>query len=89
MNWFRCKIDTYVSKLPKLIYLEIFRTAEMPQLGLMLVGLVFRRHQKKAEVGAENKETPWKDAGYVAWLGWGGTSGINWASKKLQQIDKK
>ena len=49
----------------------------------------FKRHQKNAEVGAENKETPWKDAGYVAWLGWGGTSGINWAAKKLQQIDKK
>ena len=49
----------------------------------------FQRHRKNAEVGAENKATPWKDAGYVAWLGWGGTSGINWAAKKLQQIDKK
>ena len=49
----------------------------------------FQRHRKNAEVGAENKATPWKDAGYVAWLGWGGTSGINWASKKLKQIDKK
>ena len=49
----------------------------------------FQRHKKNAEVSAENKSTPWRDKGYVAWLGWGGTSGINWASKKLKQIDKK
>ena len=49
----------------------------------------FQRHKKNAEVSAENKSTPWKDKGYVAWLGWGGTSGINWASKKLKSIDKK
>jgi len=49
----------------------------------------FQRHKKNSEVSAENKSTPYKDKGYVAWLGWGGTSGINWASKKLKQIDKK
>ena len=49
----------------------------------------FRRHKKNAEVNPEFEATPWKDKGYVAWLGWGGTSGINWAAKKLQQIDKK
>tara|TARA_R110000744_G_scaffold355586_2_gene462167 strand:- start:325 stop:789 length:465 start_codon:yes stop_codon:yes gene_type:complete len=49
----------------------------------------FQRHKKNAEISPENKSTPWKDNGYVAWLGWGGTSGINWAAKKLQQIDKK
>jgi hypothetical protein len=49
----------------------------------------FKRHQKNAEINPEFESTPWKDKGYVAWLGWGGTSGINWAAKKLQQIDKK
>ncbi len=49
----------------------------------------FKRHQKNAEVGEENKSTPWKDKGYVAWLGWGGTEGIEWASRKLKQIDKE
>ncbi len=44
----------------------------------------FKRHEKNAEVSAENKSTPWKDRGYVAWLGWGGTSGVNWAIKKLK-----
>ena len=49
----------------------------------------FKRHQKNAEVSAEFKSTPWKDRGYVAWLGWGGTSGVNWAIKKLESIDNK
>lgn len=46
----------------------------------------FQRHQKNAEVSPEFKDTPWKDKGYVAWLGWGGTTGINWASDKLKSI---
>ena len=46
----------------------------------------FARHEQNAEVSAEFKSTPWKDRGYVAWLGWGGTSGIEWAKRKLQSI---
>jgi hypothetical protein len=46
----------------------------------------FQRHKKNSEVSPELKTTPWKDAGYVAWLGWGGTTGINWASDKLNSI---
>ena len=46
----------------------------------------FARHRENAEVAAEFKDTPWKDKGYVAWLGWGGTSGVEWASKKLDSI---
>ena len=49
----------------------------------------FKRHQKNADIDPKFKGTPWKDAGYVAWLGWGGTSGIEWAIRKLKQIDKK
>jgi len=49
----------------------------------------FKRHKKNAEINPEFKSTPWKDKGYVAWLGWGGTSGIEWAINKLKQIDKK
>ena len=48
----------------------------------------FKRHEKNAKINPEFKATPWKDKGYVAWLGWGGTSGINWAINKLKQIDK-
>ncbi len=49
----------------------------------------FKRHEKNAKINPDYKSTPWKDKGYVAWLGWGGTSGINWAINKLKQIDKK
>ena len=49
----------------------------------------FKRHQKNAEIDPKYKSTPWKDRGYVAWLGWGGTSGVEWAIRKLKQIDKK
>lgn len=46
----------------------------------------FNRHRKNAVVAPEYKATPWKDRGYVAWLGWGGTSGVNWAIKKAESI---
>lgn len=46
----------------------------------------FQRHKKNSEVSPEFKETPWKDKGYVAWLGWGGSTGISWASDKLKSI---
>lgn len=46
----------------------------------------FERHRQNAEVSPEFKDTPWKDKGYVAWLGWGGSTGISWASDKLKSI---
>ena len=49
----------------------------------------FQRHRQNAEVAPEFKSTPWKDAGYVAWLGWGGTTGIEWASRKLESIRRQ
>ena len=46
----------------------------------------FNRHRKNAAIDPKYKDTPWKDRGYVAWLGWGGTSGVNWAIKKAESI---
>ena len=46
----------------------------------------FERHRKNAEINPEFKATPWKDKGYVAWLGWGGSSGVKWAQRKLKSI---
>lgn len=45
----------------------------------------FNRHRKNAKIDPKYKSTPWKDNGYVAWLGWGGTTGINWAMKISKQ----
>lgn len=44
----------------------------------------FNRHRKNAAVDPKFKGEPWKDAGYVAWLGWGGTTGIDWAIRTMK-----
>ena len=49
----------------------------------------FNRHRKNSKVDPKFKSTPWKDNGYVAWLIWGGTSGVDWAIKKMEQIRNK
>jgi len=46
----------------------------------------FARHKQNSEIAPEFKATPWKDKGYVAWLGWGGSTGIEWAQRKLESI---
>ena len=46
----------------------------------------FNRHRQNAEIDPKYKDEPWKDRGYVAWLGWGGTSGVNWAIQKAESI---
>ena len=48
----------------------------------------FNRHRKNASIDPKYKDTPWKDRGYIAWLGWGGTSGVNWAIRKAESIRK-
>lgn len=48
----------------------------------------FNRHRKNANVDPKYKNEPWKDAGYVAWLGWGGDSGVNWAMNVSENSTK-
>lgn len=49
----------------------------------------FARHEKNKTVAPEFSSEPWKDNGYVAWLGWGGDSGIlSWAPAKLDERDR-
>ena len=57
--------------------------ASKSEIGLSTVKRMaaFNRHRKNAVVAPEFKSTPWKDRGYVAWLGWGGTTGVDWAIK--------
>lgn len=45
----------------------------------------FNRHRKNAEVDPKYKDEPWKDAGHVAWLLWGGTSGVEWAMNVVKK----
>lgn len=46
----------------------------------------FNRHRKNSKISADNKDTPWKDKGHVAWLLWGGDEGVDWAMKKADEI---
>jgi len=39
----------------------------------------FSRHKGNEEIADEKKDTPWKDNGYVSYLGWGGAAGRDWA----------
>ena len=48
----------------------------------------FNRHRKNSKISAENKATPWKDNGHVAWLIWGGDEGVDWAIKKMDELDE-
>ena len=47
----------------------------------------FDRHEKNKSIDSENKGTPWKDKGYVAWLLWGGDAGYAWARKVVRQME--
>ena len=49
----------------------------------------FNRHRQNAKVSKEHEGEPWKDAGHVAWLLWGGTSGIEWAKKIMDSEGRK
>lgn len=49
----------------------------------------FNRHRKNSEVAPEYKSEPWKDAGHVAWLLWGGTTGVDWAKSISERLEKR
>jgi hypothetical protein len=49
----------------------------------------FNRHRKNADVNPKYKNEPWRDNGHVAWLGWGGTSGIDWAISQVNKANDK
>jgi cation transport regulator ChaB len=50
---------------------------------------MFNRHRSNSEVAPEYKGEPWKDAGHVAWLLWGGTSGVDWARGISGRVEKR
>lgn len=46
----------------------------------------FNRHRGNAPVADEFEGTPWRDAGHVAWNGWGGDAGVDWAIQKSEEL---
>lgn len=50
----------------------------------------FSRHEKNKTIKKEFKATPWKDNGYVAWLGWGGDTAIlTWSKKVIEKAERE
>ena len=49
----------------------------------------FNRHRKNSKIDPKFKNEPWKDRGYVAWLGWGGDAGVDWAMKVVDEVESK
>lgn len=50
----------------------------------------FSRHEKNSTIAEEFKGEPWKDRGYVAWLGWGGDTAIKtWSKQIVDKSEKK
>lgn len=49
----------------------------------------FNRHRKNSKISPEFKNEPWRDKGFVSWLGWGGTVGIDWAIRKVDEYERK
>lgn len=45
----------------------------------------FARHRQNAVIAPEYKDEPWRDNGHVAWLGWGGNAGIEWAQGIMRE----
>jgi HK97 family phage portal protein len=47
----------------------------------------FSRHQGNETVSEENRDTPWRDNGFVAWNLWGGTSMFNYVRDIVENED--
>lgn len=48
----------------------------------------FKRHEKNKKIDDPTKPKC-QDRGYVAWQGWGGDEGINWAKRIVKKEMKK
>ena len=82
LNW-KKKYGSDVKGMTPVGWARARQLATKSEIGLSTVKRMaaFNRHRKNAAVDPKFKSEPWKDRGYVAWLGWGGNSGIDWAIK--------
>lgn len=47
----------------------------------------FERHRKNSKLRNAFRGEPWKQAGYVAWMIWGGDEGVEWAQREMDRIE--
>lgn len=48
----------------------------------------FNRHRDNSVLKDENRGTPWKQCGYLAWMLWGGDEGVDWAMRMMDRKDE-
>lgn len=58
-------------------------------IGVVKKMAQFARHKKNSKIAEKHEGEPWKDNGYVAWEGWGGDAGIEWAKRKVDEYERK
>jgi hypothetical protein len=80
---FRDKYGDEVKAMERTGWIRANQLADREEISLDIVKRMaaFNRHRKNSKISPENKDTPWKDNGYIAWLGWGGDAGVDWAMK--------
>lgn len=49
----------------------------------------FARHKGNEAVDPKHKGEPWKDAGHVVWLLWGGDAGASWSRRIMDNLRKR
>jgi phage-related protein (TIGR01555 family) len=53
----------------------------IPGSDIITMAAWFARHAENAQLNPEYRDEPWRDAGYLMWLAWGGDSARTWVEK--------
>lgn len=91
LDWKEKYGDDEVTAMTRTGWVRANQLAKREELSYDTVSRMsaFARHKKNAKISPDNKDTPWKDNGHVAWLGWGGDAGVEWAQKIVDQKKEK
>lgn len=82
-----------VEGMTRVGWLRANQLAEGSPVSREVVGKMaaFERHRKNYEAAAarvrSGESDPWTEPAYVAWLGWGGDTGIAWAQERVRAED--
>jgi len=91
LDWKEEHGDDEVTAMTRTGWTRASQLADREELSYDTVSRMaaFARHKKNAKVSNDHKDEPWKDNGHVAWLGWGGDAGVEWAQKIVDQKEKE
>ena len=63
---------------------QLARGGRISLADLIVVNAWFARHAGNEKIAPQHLARPWRDAGYVAWLGWGGPTMKRLAARAVQ-----